>query len=214
MAKRKKNEFAVSEPTYEPIAKQADANGWNMAEIQEAVADGLEEADMLLFAQAEQLANRNVRVLRQMARLSREHYRNKRALAIFSFEWGLSAGNMARAVARHKGWFSEEFNATSQQLRILFILAQADSALDQKLYEYWQDHQTLQPWEVQRMVSIAKKQGRKPRPKHIKLKAQAVRVNTKDHIPSVELSGERDALSDIVEGANYRVDLAPAAAVA
>lgn len=200
-------------PTIQNEERQAPAAPsleWDIEEIREAAAEGIEEAEILLFAQAEQIANRNSRVLRKMAQLSRQHHRNRRALAIFSFAWGMSAGNMARAVARRPEWFAADRNASTQQMRMLFVLGQADSNVDERLYAYWQEHQTLQPWEMQRIVSAIKKKKAKPKKKKIRMKAQAIHVNREGKLQSMELAPSMpDDLIDVVEGAKYDVNLSP-----
>lgn len=181
-----------------------------LSDLQEMVDEAMEEAEIQLFAETEQLASRNARNMRRMALWAFAHRRDKRALAIASFNWDASAGNMARAVQRRPDWFAPGRNATVTEMRMLFVLGQADSGLDLKLYAYWREHLTLQPYEMQRMVSAYKKATAKPRPKRIKMRGKALHVNKDTKIASVELSSNAPSdVDEVVEGATYKIDLRP-----
>lgn len=183
---------------------------FDLEELFETVADRIEEEEIEYFGIAASKSSRQVRILRDMALTAYDHRSKKRALSIFSFEWGLSAGNMARAVVRHPEWFRPGSEATVTDLRILFVLAQLDAGDDAQFYKQWRKRQTLQPYEMQRMVSKFKKRKVQAKQKNIKLRAQAIHVNLDTKIASMELAtSDTEALGDVTDGGTYTVRMSP-----
>ncbi len=194
-----------------PRKKKQQAAPPEEVSLQEAIGDMLEDAEIEIWAETEKLSARGYKPLLRMALYAYAHRRNQKTLGIASFNFGLSAGNMARAVQRHPEWFDGTIRGTAPQLRMLFVLGQLNAADDRKFYDYWREHQTLQPWEMQRMVTAYKQRNAKPKAKKIRLNGKAIHKGRAGaEGGSIEvLTQDREALNDVVEGASYRVQFAP-----
>lgn len=177
---------------------------------QEIIADAIDEEELALWAETEKLGRFAAKPLLRMANWAFTHRRSRLALNIATFNWGLSAGNMARAVTRHREYFDGRVRSSATDLRMLFVLGQLNASDDKHFYKVWRENQSILPWEMQRLVTIEKRKNAKPKPKKIRTRARAIHKARSSNNASVEIVTEdRAAFEDVVEGASYKVLLAP-----
>lgn len=194
----------VEAPEADPAPTSAELTA------QEIIADAMEAEELALWAETEKLLRFSVKPLLRMSKWAFAHRRSRLAINIATFNWGLSAGNMSRAVVRHMEYFDGTVHPSATDLRMLFVLGQLNPADDKRFYDKWRKNQSMMPWEMQRLVTAHRRKNAKAKPKKIRAKGQAIHKSKALGVASVEIvTEEREAFEDVVEGAHYNVLFAP-----